>query len=128
MMLSKPVNGLISVRAGVGRLLSERPLTLVATPLGDVRLVVTFRPSVRSLLQEKAKPVPSGRIFSSDFFIKKLQGERGAVRRCPPLRRKVTGDALPWGAERDRAGREAGGRPAPGACILADTGCVSKWG
>ena len=51
----------------------------------------TSRSSARSSLQQRAKPVPTGSVFSYGFFFKKLQRYE-ARQGLPPLRRKMTGD------------------------------------
>ena len=43
----------------------------------------TSRSSARSSLQQRAKPVPTGSVFSYGFFFKKLQRIRGAARPSP---------------------------------------------
>ena len=62
------------------------PLTLAPTnsmvPHGGYRAI--SQPSGLSALEEKAKPMPAGGVFSKGFFIKALQRNRDTARRYPP--------------------------------------------
>ena len=75
--------------------------------------------SVRSVLQEKAKPVPAGRVFSSRLFLKRLQRPRRPGRGFLPLRQQVTGDTPRGAAGRSRPGPRAAATLVAGATNVA---------